>query len=71
MGCAILRARAFSAILGWLFAVTGLFGLLAFIYLPLASVFLLMICVVSVWVGIALLRQKQPQCALEEMAASK
>ncbi len=70
MGCAILRARAFSAILGWLFAVTGLFGLLAFIYLPLTAVFLLMICVVSVWIGIALLRH-QPQSALKEMAVSK
>jgi hypothetical protein len=71
MGFAILRARDFSAILGWLFAVTGLVGLPAFIYLPLTAVFLLMICVVSVWIGIALLRQKQPQSALEEMAVSK
>jgi hypothetical protein len=70
MGCAILRARAFSSILSWLFAVTGLFGMLAFIYLPLASVFLLMICVVSVWIGIVMLRQNQLQPALEEMAVS-
>jgi hypothetical protein len=71
MGFAVIRGRAFSAILGWLFAVTGLFGLLGFIYLPLTAVFLLMICVVSVWIGIALLRQNQPQPALEEMAVSK
>jgi hypothetical protein len=64
MGCAILRARAFSAILGRLLVVTGFFGLPAFIYLPLMTVFLLMICVVSVWIGIAMLRQKQPQSAL-------
>jgi hypothetical protein len=61
MGCAMLRTRAFSTILGWLFAAAGLFGLLGFIYLPLTAVFLLMICVVSAWAGIAMLRQKQPQ----------
>ena len=61
MGCAIIRTRAFSSILGWLFVATGLFGLLGFIYLPLTAVFLLMICVVSIWIGIALLRQKEFQ----------
>jgi hypothetical protein len=71
IGFAIIRARAFSNILGWLFVVTGLFGLLGFIYLPLTAVFLLMICVVSIWTGIALLRQKQPQSALEKMSASE
>ncbi len=71
MGCAIIRACAFSAILGWLFAITGLFGIMAFIYLPLASVFLLMVCVVSSWVGAAMLRKKKPQSVLEEVAVSK
>jgi hypothetical protein len=70
MGFAIIRTRTFSVTLGWLFAVTGLFGLLGFIYLPLTAVFLLMICVVSIWVGIAMLRQNQLQPALEEMAVS-
>jgi hypothetical protein len=71
MGFAIIRVRTFSAILGWLFAVTGLLGLLGFIYLPLTAVFLLMICVVSVWIGIAMLRQNHPQPALDEIAVSK
>jgi membrane protein implicated in regulation of membrane protease activity len=71
MGCAIIRTRAFSSILGWLLVAAGLFGLLGFIYLPLTAVFLLMICVVSIWTGTAMLRQKQPQSVLEEMAVSK
>jgi hypothetical protein len=76
LGCAILRTCAFSRIPGLLFLLTGIlwipnfffvqigFGLLTPIYMGLFGV-------ATVWIGIALLWQKQPQPASREMAASR
>ena len=76
VGWAILRTRPFSTIPGWLLVVAGLLEIGDFIlaWLPLPNIGAaahLIDCVAAVWIGIALLRQKQPQSALEEMAVSK
>jgi hypothetical protein len=74
MGWAIVRVRPFSAIPGWLFVVTGIVCILAFMLeaVPnIGPISHIIASIAAVWIGIALLRQKQPQPALEEMAASK
>jgi ABC-type Fe3+-siderophore transport system permease subunit len=76
IGCAIVRTRPFSVIPGWLLVGAGLLEICDFLYawlhLPnIGAVGHLIDCIAAVWIGIALLRQKQPQRALEEMAASK
>jgi hypothetical protein len=74
LGCAILKTREFSRTLGWLSLLTGIlwipnvfFVQLGFAYLTF--VYILTGCISAVWIGIVLLRQKQPQS--EAMAASK
>lgn len=71
IGCAILRTRAFSQSLGWLFLFTGVLWLPLFVFSQLVGVVALLDCIAYVWIGIALLRQKQPQPAAKELAASK
>jgi hypothetical protein len=78
-GCAILKTRSFSRILGWLSLFAGIVWIPTTIVLQLLRVSqflaILIIAVIlsflaQVWIGVALLRQKQPQPALKEMAAS-
>jgi hypothetical protein len=76
IGLAILRTRPFSATPGWLLVVAGLLEIGDFIlaWLPLPNIGAaahLIDCVAAVWIGIALLRQKQSQSTSEKMAASK
>jgi hypothetical protein len=78
MGCAVLKTRSFSRILGWLFIFAGIVWIPTTIILPLSQfsqrLFIaaaLLSVVATVWIGIALLRQKQPQPAAKEMAASR
>jgi hypothetical protein len=71
MGLAILRVRPFSTILGWLFIVAGILNISGFMLIYLEAAGHLCAYTAAVWTGIALLRQKQPQSAFEEMAVSK
>jgi hypothetical protein len=71
MGCAILRVRPFSVGLGWLFVVSGVLNILGFMFFYLEAIGHLSAYAAAVWTGIAMLRQKRPQSALEEMAVSK
>jgi hypothetical protein len=71
MGWAILRVRPFSTLLGCLFVITGLLNILGFMLSYFNAAGHLCSFAAAVWTGIAMLRQKQPQSALEEMAASK
>jgi hypothetical protein len=68
MGWAILRVRPFSTILGWLFIVTGVLNITGFMLFQLNAAGHLGMFVAAVWTGIAMLRQKQPKTALEEIA---
>jgi hypothetical protein len=71
MGWAILRVRPFSTLLGCLFVITGLLNILGFMLRYFEMAGHLCMFVASVWTGIALLRQKLPQSALEEIAVTK
>ena len=70
IGCAILKTRAFSRIVGWLCLITGVLYLPRFMFPQLADITHLLGFVTAVWIGIALLRYKQPRPAAGEMAAS-
>ncbi len=75
-GCAALKTRAFSRILGRLFLLTGILWIPQFFLIQIEFSLLwpvtgLLGGVAIVWIGIALLRQKQPQYASTEMAASR
>jgi hypothetical protein len=74
MGWAIVRMRPFSTIPGWLFVVTGIVCILAFVLevAPnIGPISHIIASIAAVWIGIALLRQNQPKSALEQMAVSK
>jgi hypothetical protein len=71
MGWAILRVRPFSVALGWLFVITGLLNITGFMLFQMKAAGHLISFVAAVWTGIALLRQKLPQSALEEIAVTK
>jgi hypothetical protein len=74
LGCAVLKTRSFSRILGWLFVFIGIVQIPTTIVPQLARGNLIAILLSGLgtgWIGIALLRQKQPQPALKELAASK
>jgi hypothetical protein len=72
LGCAILKTRSFSRILGWLFLFAGIGRILHTIpqLLVLGAIEGPLYFVAIFWIGIALLRQKQPQPAAKAMAAS-
>jgi hypothetical protein len=70
VGCAILRTSTFSRMLGWLFLLAGILLIPLFVVPQVYGISHLLVCVSTVWIGIALLRQ-QPQPALKEMASSK
>ncbi len=80
LGCAVLKARSFSRILGWLSLFAGIIWIPTSIVPQLfraiqlegiPSIANLLSFVSAVWIGIALLRQKQSQPAAKEMAASR
>lgn len=64
LGCAVLITRSFPRILGWLFLVTGILWIPTFFLVQIGfrltiPIFSLTLCVAFIWIGIALLRQKQ------------
>jgi hypothetical protein len=71
LGCAILRTRALSRILGWVLFVTGILWLPRFAVPQLGLVPALLSCVGAIWTGIALIRQKRIQPAANERAVSR
>jgi hypothetical protein len=68
-GCAVLRTRALSRILGWVLFVAGILWLPRFAVPQLGNVPGLLSWVGAIWTGIALLRGKQPQPVSRKMAA--
>jgi hypothetical protein len=71
IGCAVLRTHAFSAAIGWLFLLEGIL-LMAERISPLFGLISASASVIAiVWIGIAMLRDKQPQPAVNMMKASK
>jgi hypothetical protein len=68
-GCAILRTRALSRALGWFSILVSIWWIPQFTQAQMIPPALLSL-VGLLWTGIELLRQKQPQPALKEMAAS-
>lgn len=66
-GCAILRTRSLSRILGWVLFVTGILWLPRFAVPQLGLIPALLSCVGFIWTGIALLRGKQPHPVSEKM----
>ena len=63
-GCAILASRSFSRVPGWLFVATGILWVPSFFLIQIGfrftiPVFTLTLCVGTIWIGIALLRQKK------------
>ena len=69
IGCAILKTQSLSRALGWLYLLTGMLWMLHFMF-SLIAIHFVFLGIASVWTGIALLRQKQPQPAAKAMAAS-
>jgi hypothetical protein len=73
LGATVLKTHLFSRILGWLFLFLGVLGILTSLVPQLGQltvIAFLMSGVTTVWIGIALLRQKQPQPAVKQMAAA-
>jgi len=71
VGCAILASRSFSRVPGWLFVATGILWVPAFFLIQLGfrytiPVFILTLCVATLWIGVSMLRQKQLRPAAAE-----
>ncbi len=71
IGCAILRTRALSRIPGWLILLTGVLWILRIMVPKIGLIVDPLSFIACVWVGIALIRQKQTQPASKEMLASR
>jgi len=61
-GGAILKTRSLSRALGWLYLLTGVLWMLHFM-ISLIAIHFVFLAAANIWVGIALLRQEQPQPA--------
>ena len=70
LGCAVLRTHAFSLVIGWLFLLEGILLMAERIASMLGLISASASVIAIVWIGIAMLRQKPPQSATSEMAAS-
>jgi hypothetical protein len=70
LGCAVLRTHAFSWIIGWLFLLEGILLMAEKIASILGLISASASVIAIVWIGIAMIRQKQPQSAPKEMAAA-
>ena len=71
-GCAILVTRSFSRVLGWISLVTGIiliphFFLMQIEFTFTIPIFYLTYFSATIWIGIALIRQKQPLQTVIEM----
>jgi hypothetical protein len=76
LGCAVLKTRVFSRLLGGLLLLTGILWIPNFFFVQLGFTRITLIytstaCISAGWLGVALLRQKQPQSAGKGMAASR
>ena len=71
IGCAILRTRALSRIPGWLILLTGILWIPRFMVPQIGLIVDPLSLTACVWVGIALIRQKQPQPVSKIMEASR
>jgi hypothetical protein len=69
IGCAILKTRAFPLATGWLYVLGGILAIPvgSGFNVPISGLFM---TISQVWIGIILIRQKQPQPAFKEMVAS-
>jgi hypothetical protein len=70
LGCAVLRTHAFSQAIGWLFLLEGILLMAEKISFILGLISALASVVAIVWIGVAMLRQKQIQPAAKEMAVT-
>jgi hypothetical protein len=77
IGCAILRSREFSRVLGWMFIVSGLWWISGHFIKPppqseqiLKALDHLLFGVCIFWIGIAMIRQKQQEPAATAIATA-
>jgi hypothetical protein len=70
LGFAAIKTRAFSRALSWLLLINGIVWLPAFMFTALIPLVYL-VNIGGVWIGIVLLREKQPVTAARQVAASK
>jgi hypothetical protein len=71
LGFATLKTRAFSRVLSWLLLITGIVWLPLFMFTMLTQLLYLLSGISVGWTGIVLLREKQPESAARQGAASK
>jgi hypothetical protein len=72
IGCAILKTRLFPKFLGWLYVASGIAVILGFMPFPrLGDIIHSLVIPATIWIGIALLRQKLPQRASNETAVAR
>jgi hypothetical protein len=76
LGCAVLKTRAFSPIVGGLSVLTGILWIPNFFIVEigfklLTPIYIGLCGVTTIWIAISLLWQKQPQPESKEMAASR
>jgi hypothetical protein len=69
LGCAVLRTHAFSRVIGWLFLLEGILLMAEKIANVLGLISASASAIAIVWIGIAMLRQQQPQLAVNVMKA--
>jgi hypothetical protein len=70
LGFAAIKTRTFSQILSWLLLIIGIVWLPAFMFTTLISLVYLTSGIGVFWTGIVLLREKQPEPAARQVAAS-
>jgi len=76
IGCAVLKTHSFSRILGWLCLFAGIMWIPITIVpqllrvIQLIAIASLLSGVCTIWIGISLLRQKQPQSTAKEMVVT-
>jgi hypothetical protein len=66
VGCAVLKTGAFSKVAGWLYLLAGILHIPdTFLGFSIRGGGLILSTIGTIWIGIALIRQKQPQSALK------
>jgi hypothetical protein len=70
IGCAVLKTHAFSRVIGWLFLLEGILLMAERIANVLGLISASASIIAIVWIGIAMIRQKQLQPTAKEIAAA-